>query len=178
MMRLQFWSFDIIFAVVIFSVAITILAFAWFNLSGQLAIVNGGGTIILQIQAQDAKQSVMSPGYPAAWQTTINTTNTLTWAGVVAGITTAPSNTTISPAKLAALESLSKYNYLASKQVVGVSYDYYITIRGGQFNISIGENPNLNKALTTEVRTASGFLNGVPVTVKVMVWTGTSLGTS
>ena len=37
-MKMQFWSFDVIFAIVIFSVAITILAFTWYDINNQLSL--------------------------------------------------------------------------------------------------------------------------------------------
>jgi hypothetical protein len=182
-LRAQFWSFDVIFAIVIFSFAITILAFTWFNISNQLALNYGNGPGIMQLQIQSVEQNLLSPGIPNNWQSTINTTNPSTWSGVLVGLATTPGSSTLSSGKLYSFMSVAFYNYSATKQMLGTGFDYYITIRsisnvGSGININIGKNPATNGALTEYVEKNYANLNGVPVIVQTILWTNTTLSTS
>jgi hypothetical protein len=182
-LKSQFWSFDVIFAIVIFSFAITILAFTWFNISNQLSLGYGNGTGIMQLQLQSLSQEVFSPGIPANWQSTIDTTNPSTWSGVVVGLSSSQGSYSLSPGKVYALASMADYNYQATKQVLDLGFDYYITIKsnsniGSGINISIGSSPFNKGALTIYVDNAEGTMNGVPVRVQMLLWTNTTLATS
>jgi hypothetical protein len=176
--RAQFWSFDLIFAVVIFCFAITILAYTWFNINNQLASEYSSTSILLQLQAQTLSQGLMSPGAPGNWQNTVNTLSTPTWSGVSVGLATAQSSSSISASKLYTFMSMANYNYLATKPPLGVAFDYYITIvspsAANAISISIGKNPSTNGALATYAQKMSATLNGIPVVVTVNVWTGTA----
>ena len=181
-LKAQFWSFDVIFAVVIFSVAITILAFTWFNVNNQLSLSYGSGTTLMQLQAQALSQTIFSTGSPSNWQTRINTTNTLTWSAVSVGLMSTSGTANLSTNKVYTLLSMSNYNYQATKQSLGVAYDYFITIRnnplyGAGLNITIGKNPTKNRALTVFVEKRSAFINGIPVALNITLWTNTTLAT-
>jgi hypothetical protein len=182
-MRAQFWSFDVIFAVIIFSFAITILAFTWFNISNQLAPGFGNGSAIMQTQLQLLTQNLFSAGVPSNWQGSINTTNSMTWGGLSIGLGSGQTGSTISSSKVYTLLSMSNSNYQATKQALGVGFDYYITIKSVQFqgsgiNITMGRNPFNGKALTVYVADRNAVMNGVPVTVRTILWTNTTLATS
>ena len=177
--KAQFWSFDLIFSVVIFSFAITTLAYTWFNVNNQLASAYSGTSMMLQLQTQILSQDLMSPGTPGNWQSAVNTLNTANWGGVSIGLASSPSNSSISAGKLYTLISMANYNYMASKQPLGVAFDYYITIMGtpntaNTVSISIGRNPSTNGALAVYAQKMSATLNGVPVIVTVNVWTNTA----
>ena len=172
-MKLQFWSFDVIFAIVIFSVAITILAFTWYDINNQLSLAYGSGSTIMGIQAQTLIQNILSTGSPGNWNSMINLTNTSTWGNVGIGLS---SGDGISSAKLYAFMAMANQNYEAAKQDIGVSYDFYIDIYNNNMNITIGKNPAQNNAFTIDVATATSNLNGAPVTIKALVWTNTPLG--
>ncbi len=181
--RGQFWSFDVIFSVVIFSFAITILSFTWFNINGQLSIAYGNGAGIMQLQLQSLSQNLMSPGSPGNWQSTISTTNPATWSAVSIGITNGRGSYVISPSKLYTFISMADNNYQASKQTLGVGFDYYITIQGSSelgsnLDIAVGSNPASGGALTTYVDNVAATLNGVPVNVQIILWTNTTLAVS
>lgn len=181
--KAQFWSFDVIFAVVIFSFAITILAFTWFTINNELAIGYGNGSGIMQLQLQSLTQSMLSTGTPTNWQSTVDTTNELTWKGVSIGLAESGSGTTLSSSKIYAFASVASYDYQATKQMLGVGYDYYITIKsesgyGSGINIGIGSNPASKNALTVYVENRYANLNGIPVVVQVILWTNTTLATS
>ncbi len=183
LLKAQFWSFDVIFAVIIFSFAITILAFTWFTINNQLSLGYGNGSGIMQLQLQSLAQDLFSPGVPSNWQSTIDTTNTSTWSGVLVGLTEYRSSYSLSSSKIYAFASASSYDYQATKQMLGVGFDYYITIKsdssyGSGINIRIGSNPASNGALTVYVENRYANLNGVPVAVQIMLWTNTTLATS
>lgn len=185
-LKAQFWSFDVIFAIVIFSFAITILAFTWFNISNQLSLNYGSGSEIMQLQLQSVMQNILSPGTPSNWQSTINTTDPSTWGGVLVGLANSQGSYSLSSAKVYSFISITNYNssnYQATKQMLGTGFDYYITIRsisniGSGIDINIGSNPATNGALTEYVDKAYANLNGVPVMVQVTLWTNTTLATS
>ncbi len=180
--RAQFWSFDLIFAVVIFSFAVTILAYSWFNINNQLASSYSPTYIMLQLQEQALSQSLMSPGAPANWQSTVNTLSTTSWTGVSVGIAASALNSSLSASKLYTFMSMANYNYQASKTPLGVAFDYYITVvstgSANAVSISIGSNPSTNGALAVYAQKMSATLNGIPVVVTVNVWTnaGFALG--
>ena len=171
----QFWSFDIIFAVIIFSFAITILAFAWYNISNQLSFAYGNGAAIAQLQDSALSQRLMTAGSPAGWQGGIIAANSLTWGNVSVGLAAQPLSSNLSTGKIYALVAMSNANYQASKQLLGIGYDYYIVIKGSGLNITIGQNPATGGAVSVYVQNRNAFINGAPVTVQAIVWTKTLL---
>lgn len=185
-LKAQFWSFDVVFAIVIFSFAITILAFTWFNISNQLSLGYGGGSQIMQLQLQSVMQNLLSPGIPSNWQSSINTTNPSTWSGILVGLASSQGSYSLSSSKIYSLISIANYNssdYQATKQIIGTGFDYYITIKsvsdvGSGVDINIGSNPQANGALTEYVDKEYANLNGIPVVVQVVLWTNTTLGAS
>ena len=182
-LKAQFWSFDVIFAVVIFTTAVTILAFTWFNINNQLSIGYGNGATIMQIQAKSFAQTILTPGYPTNWQSYIDTSNSMTWGGISIGIGASQGTSNLSTSKIYALASMVNSNYQATKQYLGIAFDYYITIKsnsnlGAGMNISMGKDPSANKALTVYVERRSAFVNGIPASITILVWTNTALSTS
>ncbi len=172
--KAQFWSFDIIFAIVIFTVAMTILAYTWYNIDNQLALSYGSGTETMQFETQVLTERMLTPGTPADWNALVNTSNVSTWKDISIGLTTSSNSSTISPSKVYTLMAMANYNnsdYQATKSVMGIGYDYYITITGKDVNIRIGENPATHNALTTYVYKARTVFGTEPVLMKVIVWT-------
>lgn len=182
-MKAQFWSFDVVFGVIIFSFAITVLAFTWFNISNQLSLGYSNGASVMQMQLQSLSQNLFSTGTPINWQSAVNTSNSITWGAVSVGLGSAQSPGSLSSSKIYTLLSMSNLNYPASKQALGVGFDYYITIKsiskyGSGINISVGSSPYNKTALTIYVANRNSVLNGVPVTVQMLLWTNTTLVTS
>jgi hypothetical protein len=171
----QFWSFDIIFAIVIFGVAITVLTYTWFNISTQLAISYGGSGSLLQLQAQALSTNLLSTGSPSDWQSLVAINNVSSWSSVSIGIASAQKSTAISPSKLYAFIDMANTNYSSTKQLLGIGYDYYITITGGSYNITIGQNPSAHQALTVYVVTSGSSIGSTPVIVRTMLWTNKAL---
>jgi len=179
-LRAQFWSLDVIFAVVIFSIAVTVMAFTWFNINNELALSYANGANLMQLQLQTLAQGLLATGAPANWQGLVNTTNSLTWTGISVGL--ADPTGKISQDKLNALASMSNSNYQATKQQLGIAFDYYITVAssssyGAGINVTLGKNPLKSKALTIYTERRSSFVNGIPVIVNVSMWTNTTLAT-
>ena len=172
----QIWSLDVIFSIVIFSFTITLRALTWLHVSNNLSINYGGASDIMSAEEKAFSYSLMSAGTPSDWASTVNTVNSSTWAGVTPGIA---SGSAISPSKLYAMESMVNENYTAVKVSFGITYDYYITIKGasgspGNLNISIGLNPENLNATSIFVNKVSSTFSGVPVTVSIMLWTNSS----
>jgi hypothetical protein len=168
--KAQFWSFDIIFAIVIFSVALTILTFTWFNISNQLAISYVGSGALLGLQTQALATSLLSTGSPPNWQSAVSLGGAATWAQVSVGLGSSQDKMSISARKLYTFIAMAAQNYSATKQLLGIGYNYYITITGGPYNIAIGENPTTFHALNTYIVTSGSNIGGTPVIVRTMLW--------
>lgn len=179
-MKAQFWSFDVIFSIVIFSIAITILAFAWYNINNQLSLAYGSSAEIAQFQSQSLAQNLLSTGTPAGWNAAVNTTNTLTWANVSIGLGSSTSGSSLSSAKVYTFMAMTSNTvlYQATKQELGVGYDYYIIINGGGLNLTMGQNPLTNGALSIYIAKRSVTINGNPAVMTVEIWTNTALAIS
>ena len=177
-MRAQFWSFDIIFAIVIFSVALTLLVYTWYNVNSQLSLMYGNGGTIMQLELQSLSRSILSQGSPSYWNSMVNTANSSTWSGISVGLASGPHTTELSQGKLYTLMAMASNStgYQNTKQVLGVGYDYFITIRGGGLNVSIGENQATHGALTTYVNSEQAFIGSTPVSIEVEVWTNQPFG--
>lgn len=168
--RGQFWSFDAVFAIIIFMSAITIIAIAWLNISNQLSLTTAGSAYIMQLQAQQVAQNMLSAGSPTNWQAIVSPNSTGTWTGIGVGLASSPGSANLVPSKLYALQSMVNYNYTDAAQAIGTSYDYYITITGSTMNITMGKNPVTNGAVTTFLGKRDAQINGVPVQIEVFVW--------
>lgn len=181
--KAQFWSFDVVFALVIFGVALTVLTFTWYNINNQLALAYGGGDTILQLQVKSLASSILSTGVPANWQSVVNTVNTGTWSNISVGLASAPLSSNLSSSKLYTFMSMSNYNYQATKQALGLAFDYYLTITsnptsGAGLNITVGRNPQTYGARTTYIERRSASINGIPVSIGIIAWTNTTLASS
>ena len=178
-MKLQIWSLDLIFAVVIFSFTITVVGVTWLHISNGLVASYGNAQGVAYIQASSMSDTLLSAGTPADWQSAVNTTNSVSWRGVTPGIDTVSGQTQISSAKLYAFLSMAALNYTATKPLFGLGSDYYIIISSpgsGIANITIGRNPLNYNASTISVNRRSASLNGNPVWVTVQVWSNSTSG--
>lgn len=170
--KAQFWSFDALFAIVIFMAAITILALAWLNISNELALSSGGASYTMQLQAQAVGQNLVSAGSPADWQSVVSPSSPATWGSVGVGLAVSQGSQALSPAKIYALQSMVNYNYSDAGPVLGTTYNYYIIINSSSFNITMGRNPTTSNAVTTFLNRKSAFVNGVAAQVTVFIWSG------
>ncbi len=184
--RAQFWSLDAIFAMVLFAVVITVITFIWLNLSAQLGVTSQSGGILMQEQEQTLLGTLLTTGSPTNWPSYINTTQPQVqllpssapqitqWSSVSIGLAAAPGSQELSTQKIYALLAMANHNqsdYQATKSALAIGYEYYIIIKGGSFNITIGENPVTNNAVSVYTGSESALLNGQPAQLQVDVWT-------
>jgi hypothetical protein len=174
-MKAQFWSFDVIFALVIFGIAISILIFVWYTVSSQFAISNSNGIEGMQLDLQSTMSALTSPGYPSNWNTQVSVANTLTWQNISAGLENS-SGSGLSMQKIMTLKAMAARNYPATKQLLGVAYDYYITIKTESVYVQIGSNPNYYNATAEQVFTRPVVVSGRTGQMQVIIWTNTSFG--
>ena len=178
MMKAQFWSIDMIFAVMIFMGGIVLLSYVWSNINSQFSISYGYGVGLMQVQLNNLLQRIQTTGYPQNWNSYASIDNTNEWSNVSIGLASSSSGGTISMNKVFTLMAMSNSNYQASKQPLGVGYDYYINIySSGQYNISIGKNPASLNATSIQSATIPIVLdNGQSADMRVIVWTNTTFG--
>ena len=177
-MKAQFWSMDMIFAVMIFMGGIVLLSYVWSNVNSQFSISYGYGIGLMQIQLNNLLQRIQAQGSPQNWNSYASVNNTNNWANVSVGLGSSSTPGTISMNKVLTLMAMSNSNYQASKQLLGVGYDYYITIYSqGQYNLSIGRNPmNLNPTSIQSATIPIVLDNGQDANMRVIVWTNTTFG--
>ena len=171
-MKLQFWSMDMIFAIVIFAITMVILTYVWFNVSQQFSITYSNTYSNMQSNMQQLTNRLLTAGTPSDWYYIVDPSDLSTWANASIGLASS-NGSALSEAKIAKLAALAQINYQASKQLLGVSYNYYIVIYSPQlYNLSIGPNPLEYNATTIVVQNTPVILdNGVPAELHVMLWT-------
>ncbi len=172
--KAQFWSIDVIFSIVIFTVALTLLAYTWYNINNQLALSYSDGSTVMSIQAYTISGTLMTPGYPTNWQNDVNLSDSESWDDLSIGLLKNGSNQ-ISNSKLYTFIAMANSNYQATKTSLGASYNYYVVIRGNGINIKIGRNPSLYNATSVVRQTSSAMLNNLQVSVIVETWTNGNL---
>ncbi len=170
-MKLQFWSMDMIFAIVIFAITMVILTYVWFNVSQQFSITYSNAYGNMQSDMQQLTNRLLTTGTPSNWYYSVDPANLSTWTNTSIGLASSTGGR-LSEAKIAKLYALSLINYDASKQLLGVSYNYYIVIYSPQlYNLTIGPNPLAYNATTVVVQDTPVILdNGVPAELRVMLW--------
>jgi hypothetical protein len=179
-MKAQFWSFDIVFAIVIFGIALVLLTFVWTSISNQYSLSYGMGSANLQAQLQSLQNRLLGTGTPSNWNSAVNVSNTLTWSNVSIGLGTG-NGTALSQGKVMTFLAMSGHNataYQATKPLLGVGYEYYIVLYGSNMTMSLGMSPYRTTPTEMQVATQSATLNGAPVTIRIMVWTNKTFGVS
>lgn len=174
-MKAQFWSFDIIFAIVIFIFAVILLTYIWVNISGELAVASGQNVAKLESQLQILDTQLTSTGSPQNWNTKVNLNEPNTWPNVSIGLGNGM-NGTLSLGKIREFQNMSLTNYQDVKPSLGVAYDYYITFTGSNINMSIGHNPALANVTAVQVLSEPVVINGNPAQMQVELWSNSSLG--
>ncbi len=174
-MKAQFWSMDAIFAIVIFGVSIVLITFVWYDVTNQFTLASGYGVGAAQGQLQSLETRLVGPGSPSGWYSTISASNTVTWSNISIGLgSTGQAN--LSTQKIFTLLAMSNNNYQATKQDLGVGYDYYIIIHGSNYNLAIGSNPAIKNATTEQVATIPVTISGSSAQMQIIVWTNTTFG--
>ncbi len=172
--RAQFWSFDIMFAIVVFMVAITILTYVWLTLSSQFSNSYTDGINLMQSQLQGLGSGLLMPGSPSDWSSIVNLSDPTTWSNVSIGF--GSGNGTLSYQKIMTFLAMSNSNYQDSKTPLGVGYDYYIIINSTGSNLVFGKNPSSHNAYSTQVLTEPVIVSGNPATLTIEIWTNTTFG--
>lgn len=177
-MKAQFWSIDMVFAIVIFTGAIILLSLIWSSVNGQFSTSYGYSIGIMQLQLSNLLQRLQTPGSPSNWNSMVSVNTIGTWSNVSVGLESSNGGGALSRNKLLALMAMANANYQSTKQCLGVGYDYYITLSSlGQYNISIGSNPFLQNATAIQTATMPVVLdNGESGQMRVIVWTNTTFG--
>ena len=165
--KLQFWSIDFIFAIVIFGIVITILFYTWFNLNTQMSS-SFNNNQVMQIQGQSLVSKLLSKGSPSNWFSYINTTKPATWQYTQIGLISNGSD--ISSEKVFTLMAMSNNNYTVSKQVLGISFNYYIQIYNNQFNLSFGMNPHGTSATDIYATEKNIVINNNSAILKIYIF--------
>jgi hypothetical protein len=177
-MKAQFWSFDIIFAIIIFLSAIILLSYIWLTISNEISTGSVYSVGEMQIQEQDLSSKLLSTGYPENWYSLINATNVQTWNNMSIGVGTGQFNT-VSYQKFLVLMAMSDYNYTTyqeTKSMLGITFNYYITISNNNMNMKIGLNPQSYSASSVQVATKNIYINGQQAQMKILLWTNSSSG--
>jgi hypothetical protein len=177
-MKGQFWSIDMVFAIVIFTGGILLLSYIWSNINSQFSTSYGFSIGIMQLQLNGLLQRLQTEGSPHDWNSMISANSVSTWSNVSVGLESSQASGVLSRNKLLTLMSMSNNNYQSTKQVLGIGYDYYITISSqGQYNMSIGLSPFQKNATAIQTATVPVVLDdGQAATMRVIVWTNTTFG--
>jgi hypothetical protein len=179
-MKAQFWSFDIIFAMVVFGSALMLITFVWLGVSSQFSLSFSLGTQLMQAQVQSLQNRILMQGTPPSWNSVVNAMDTTTWNNISIGLGNGVSGQ-LSPNKIMTLMAMSSYSsatYQATKPLLGVGYDYYIVINATNYTVSLGLPPYKYNPYAVVVSRQSAILNGVPVAMQVILWTNKSFGVS
>ncbi|MCL5428143.1 MAG: hypothetical protein M1321_03095 [Candidatus Marsarchaeota archaeon] len=173
-MKAQFWSFDIMFAIVVFAVSMTILTYVWLTLSSQFSDSYTNGINLMQAQLQELSSGLMLAGSPSNWNSLVNLSGTGAWANLSVGF--GGQNGALSYRKILAFYAMSNSDYQESKVPLGVSYDYYILVNGTGYSIAIGRNPSSGNAYAVQTVTEPVMINDQPATLTIDLWTNTTFG--
>jgi hypothetical protein len=179
-MKAQFWSFDAIFAMAIFVAALVLLTFVWNSISNQFSLASGFGVVSMQAQLQGLQNRIALQGTPASWNSYINVSSIPTWSNVSIGLGTG-SGSSLSVNKIMAFMAMSDHNstaYQATKPLLGVGYDYYITISENNVTLGFGIAPYTHSPTSIQVAMQSVTINGVPAQMQIIVWTNKTFGVS
>ena len=68
--------------------------------------------------------------------------------------------------------------YQATKPLLGVGYDYYITIYESNVTIGLGIPPYAHSPTAIQVARQSVVVNGAPAQMQIIVWTNKTFGVS
>ena len=174
-MKAQFWSFDLVFAVIIFVFALVLLTYVWLNISGEYSLLYGRNVANIQLQLNSLGSQLLSPGIPSNWNYIVNFSAVSAWQNITVGLGNGTSGS-LSQFKINALQNMSSDNYQAAKPALGVGYDYYITITGSWISESIGKNPAQLNATSLQSSVLPVVINGAPAQMTIELWTNSTLG--
>jgi hypothetical protein len=122
----QVWSYDLMISSILFVIAMGILAFFWWSARTNMTEEKDTMTLA-SIKVAD---TLVSPGSPTDWQSSIDVNNQSTWSnvqqiGLGRSWSDSDSNV-ISTDKLYSFQMMSFNNYSFTKSKINSQYDYYI----------------------------------------------------
>lgn len=173
--KAQFWSFDLVFAVIIFVFALVLLTYVWVNISGEYSISYGRNVASLQLQLNSLGSQLLSTGTPPNWNYLVNLSAASAWQNITIGLGNGTSGS-LSQFKINALQNMSSANYQDVKPALGVGYDYYITITGEGISESIGKNPAQLNSTSSQSMSVPVVIGGSPAQMSIELWTNSTLG--
>ncbi len=171
-MKAQFWSFDIIFAIIIFVFAVVILTYVWLNISSVSSLQSANNLNRMQLQLQVLGTQLLTPGNPSNWNQKVNLASPGSWENLSLGMGNGTQGA-LSQSKINELNNMSIANYQATKPALGISYDYYIDFIGT--NSEIGINPANGNVVSSQVITIPAVLNGRQVNVQIQLWSNSTI---
>ena len=174
-MKAQFWSFDLVFAVIIFVFTLVLLTYVWLNISGEYSLSYGRNVANIQLQLNSLSSQLLSPGIPSNWNYLVNLSSVSTWQNITVGLGNGTTGA-LSQFKINALQNMSSDDYQAVKPALGIGYDYYITITGTGISASIGKNPAQLNATSLQSALLPVVINGAPAQMSIELWTNSTLG--
>jgi hypothetical protein len=181
--KAQFWSFDVMFAMIIFVLTLLLLTFVWESISGELSIEYGGNLAHMQSQLQSLGSELLSTGTPPNWNTYINLNASNTWQNLSIGLGNGTASA-LSLAKINELTNMSQYDYQSSKTALGLAFDYYITFTCSSFSssscpggatVSIGMDPAGLNATALQAVTLPVVVNGAAEQMQLVLWSNSTL---
>ena len=175
MMKAQFWSFDILFAMIIFLSAMALMTAIWLNISTQYSIGYGNGPEEMQAQLQSLSGRITGEGYPDSWYSVVNPSNTATWQNISIGLGSGGGGS-LSSGKIAELMAMDSADYQYTKTLLGTGYDYYITIGNSELNITLGMSPATGNAISIQSVEKPVTIGGSSANMRVELWTNTTFG--
>ena len=175
-MKAQFWSFDMVFGIVLFVFGLLILTYSWITISSNYSSTSSNNAGIMQSELTQLNSILFFEGTPSNWNSVINVSNPNTWSGISIGIGTGSSGISLSEKKLLAFLAMSNTNYQLTKEELGVAYDYYINITTATYSIAIGKNPEKFNATSINVLREPILINGNPAQAQIIIWTNTTFG--
>jgi len=171
-MKAQFWSFDIIFAIVLFVFAVVLLTLVWTDISGEFSISYSGNLAHMQSQLQSLGTQLLSTGTPSNWNLALNLSSEGTWQNLSVGLGNGTSGA-LSQGKINSLYNMSNTNYQVTKQSLGIAYEYYITF--STTGVAIGRNPATTNVTSIQSLSLPVVINGVPSRMQIQLWSNSTL---
>ena len=120
------WSYDLIVASIVFITAMAILAYFWWSARTNMS-EDKEAIIRESFKVSDA---LMSPGFPANWNTLVDPNDQSTWSNVQQiGLAESWANQSLSIDKVYKLAEMSFNNYSYTQSKVSPNYEFYLEFK-------------------------------------------------
>ncbi len=123
----QTWSYDLVIAVVVFMLTLAFLIFFWWSVSTTIGMPRGEK---LSEDASAMADVLLSPGNPADWNGTVDTSNSTFWANIsLLGIGEGFGSPKISQDKAEKILAMNGTNYTELKGRFISPYNFYVEMK-------------------------------------------------